>query len=581
VLLAGLAIVVWPASAFGHAERISTWPTYPGSVPQARSSGPTEVVCKPDSERRIQAIYGTGAHDRAVRSLKRAQAAERRYRRLAARAKARGRRRTARRYRVLAARQHRLVRRYERKVRATDNGLARNLALLPQCQFRDIQAAVDAAHNGTRILVLPGVYQELPSRNKPFNDPACANLYVPTADGSTSAPGYAYNLSCPNDRNLIAIMGDTNDDHRCDAKCDLQIVGTAGRGDVLIQGDRKRLNVIRADRADGIYLANFTIEYSDFNNIYVLETNGFHVNNVETRYSREYGVLSFTSEAGLYENIDAHGDGDSGVYPGSGPQGLQSERDCRSYGIEIRNVDSHHNNLGYSGTSGDSVWIHDSKFHDNATGIATDSFAAGHPGAPEHCSKWEHNQIYSNNNNIFTPERQAYCDQPAEKRDPKVLCSAFQVPVGTGMLIAGGNKNILRNNQVWDNWRQGFMLFWVPSYFRGEQDPAKQQDTSFDNQYTRNKMGFRPDGTRAPNGKDFWWDEEGTGNCWSGNVGPNGAAPTSDPGSLPPCSSPNATLVGPATSAKDAFLVPCATWDPHSNQSPPGCDWFTTPPQPQ
>ena len=46
---------------------------------------------------------------------------------------------------------------------------------------------------------------------------------------------------------------------------------------MVITGAKSKLNVIRADRADGVYLKNFTVEYSDFNNIYVLETNGFRI----------------------------------------------------------------------------------------------------------------------------------------------------------------------------------------------------------------------------------------------------------------------------------------------------------------
>ena len=93
-----------------------------------------------------------------------------------------------------------------------------------------------------------------------------------------TAPSYQYQLNCPNAQNLIAIIGDSpsDPDRICDRKCNIQIQGT-GRGpsDVLISGERTKLNVIRADRADGIHLSNFTVEYSDFNNIYVLETNGF------------------------------------------------------------------------------------------------------------------------------------------------------------------------------------------------------------------------------------------------------------------------------------------------------------------
>src|SRR4051794_14472651 len=470
VVLALAAFALVPAVASAHIERPSTWPTYPASVPQYRATGPSIVVCQKDSRKRIRKLPG-----KAMRR--------------------------------------------------------KNLALLKHCHNQSIQTAVNKAANGTRILLLPGVYHEYKSRAKPNDDPACAHLKVDTAEGS-KAPGYEYHRQCPNDQNLIAILGDSDGDRRCDSKCNIQITGTARRQDVRLEGDRRKWNVIRADRADGVYLANFTIQYSGFNNIYVLETAGFHVRGIRSRWSAEYGILSFASESGLYEYIDAYGNGDSGVYPGSGSQGLESERNCQTYGTELRFVDSHDNNMGYSGTAADSVWVHDSKFHHNAAGLATDSFAAGHPGMPQHCARWERNQIYSNNFNVFTPENQEYCKQPYEQRDPKRVCSAFQVPVGTGALIAGGNGNLLADNQVWDNWRYGLMLFWVPASFRGEHDPTKQIDTSFDNRFQGNRMSMTPDGARAVNGKDFWWDEEGARNCWTQNTGAGGGAASSDPAML-------------------------------------------------
>ena len=100
------------------------------------------------------------------------------------------------------------------------------------------------------------------------------------------------------------------------------------------------------------------------------------------------------------------------------------------------------------------------------------------------------------------------------------------------------------------------------------------------------------------NGVDFWWDEEEGqdcieeqpgcvdtdtqyGNCWAGNVGFDGQAYTSDPPALllPAC--PGLDVFRPGNSAKQATLVPCATWHPIDNPDPPGCDWFTTPPEPQ
>ena len=365
--------------------------------------------------------------------------------------------------------------------------------------------------------MLPGVYKEEPSLKSPNPDPKCNGLYT-QADrtaNQTLARGapipteqiqgsYEYHKKCPNSQNLIAIIGDTLDaDRNCDNHCNLQIVGTGLKpSDVLISGQRTKLNVIKADRANGVNLRNFTIEYSDFNNIYVLETNGFVVNRVVSRYSREYGVLSFASDQGLIDNVEAYGSGDSGIYPGAGPEGH-----CKRYGIEVRFSNSHHNNIGTSGTAGNGTWYHDNKLHHNSTGATVDSFAGGHPGMPQDCSKWENNDIYSNNLDVWDNAHDDYCDinnRPVEKRDPKYVCPTFQNPVGTGLLIAGGNGNIVRNNRIWDNWRDGVKLLWVPRTLRGE-DPTGQSvntadnfDTSLDNKFTGNKMGIDAGGQARP-----------------------------------------------------------------------------------
>jgi len=459
------------------------------------------------------------------------------------------------------------------------------LRQLKKCRFRHIQAAVDKARNGAIIRIMPGVYKEEPSRRNPEPDPRCAGDYDEIGGDILASGGFGqkgakvanfeYQRKCPNAQNLIAIIGDSDDPDRvCDVKCDIQIQGMGRRRtDVKISGRRTKLNVIRADRADGIHLRNFTVEYSDFNNIYILETNGFAMHRIKSMYSREYGFLSFTSDHGLYDRLEALGSGDSGIYPGSGPEGH-----CQRYGIEIRNVNSHHNTIGYSGTAGNGVWMHDSKLHHNSTGMTTDSFASGHPGMPQDCAKWENNQIYSNNEDYFNDERDAYCkNTPTDKRDPTIVCPTFQVPVGTGIGIFGGNGDIARNNYIYDNWRDGIKLLYVPAAFRGE--PEKGTDTSFDNTFANNKMGVRPDGKPDANGNDFWWDEQGKGNCWGGNTSHSGLQPSSNVIiGLPAC--PGSQNLRPGNQAKLASQATCATWDPMENPDPPGCDWFVRPPEP-
>jgi hypothetical protein len=469
----------------------------------------------------------------------------------------------------------------------------KRLRLVRKCRFRHIQQAVNAASNNARIKILPGVYRERPSRRAPEPDPRCGEHYDEigggiggTTETKARVANYEYQRLCPNAQNLIAIIGDSDDPDRvCDIKCNIQIEGMGKRRrHVLISGQRSKLNVIRADRADGIFMRNFTVEFSDFNNIYVLETNGFAIKRIKSRYSREYGVLTFTSDHGLYHRVEAFGSGDSGIYPGSGPEGQ-----CQRYGIEIRRSYSHHNTLGYSGTAGNGVWAHDNRFVNNATGMTTDSFASGHPGMPQDCAKFERNVIASNNEDYFNDERDAYCKRPPAERDPKIVCPTFQVPVGTGIGIFGGNGDVVRGNWIYDNWRDGVKLLHVPAAFRGE--PDKGIDTSFDNTFADNMMGVRPDGTRDPNGNDFWWDEQGRGNCWSGNKGPGGAEPTSNVpvvpatpltprlGGLPPCPGPSTYSQGNVE--KTSSQATCATWNPTDNTDPPGCDWFTRPPEPQ
>jgi hypothetical protein len=126
---------------------------------------------------------------------------------------------------------------------------------------------------------------------------------------------------------------------------------------------------------------------------------------------------------------------------------------------------------------------------------------------------------------------------------------------------------------MWNNWRYGGIQFWVPAALRGEEDPAKQYDTSHFNEWRRNVMGRAPGGASRPNGLDFFWDAEGEGNCWQGNRSPGGI--TSDPVVLPDCRTPS--VMNPVS--QNFRFASCATWSPENNH-PPGCDWMDPPPRP-
>ncbi|MGH2710548.1 MAG: right-handed parallel beta-helix repeat-containing protein [Actinomycetota bacterium] len=494
-------------------ERPSEFPPGIGSVPTYRTTGPLLLVCKGKKTAR------------AIDKLRRG-----------------------------------LERRNERwHARCQDHG------------YRNLQAAVDhVTEQGSRIKILPGVYHEKPTSGSPQG--ACADLEM------QRPLSYEEQVACPHVDNLVSIFGDSADpDQVCDLPvCHLQIEGTGDDpGDVILDNRFTKLNGIRADRADGIYFRNFTAQNTEFNAIYVLETDGFVIDSMVGRWNEEYGFLSFASDHGLYVDCEAYGNGDGGVYPGS-----SAETDGTRWSIEVTGCRSHHNLIGYSGTAGNDSYVHGNWFYENSTGITTDSFAAGHPGQPQDGTRFEDNFIYSNNQDYNKNWRDGTCKKPHAERgyDKGVVCPTFQVPIGTGILIAGGNDNIVKDNWIYDNWRYGTMLFGVPATLRGEEDPAKEFDTSHMNSYLGNHMGADFFGPSARNGLDFWWDGQGTGNCWKGNVAAPGRSLTSDPPILPDCDDP--PFPGPGVSPRQALIASCAATDPRDPDTYDACEWYTPPSKP-
>lgn len=594
-----LLAVLLPSAASAHVERPSYWPDPKpdcsvtpcagGKIPDARSlytaldtapPGTTRVVCQPDSLDRVRSSI--------------------------ARARANG-------YYIRPTHKAALT-------QAQGDALLRfNQRLFAACRFAQIQTAVTASGNNDRVVIMPGLYTEPTSRSKPTHDPACAQYRMPADSGDPGALSHDYQLHCPNDANLIAVIGrgpDTapppstprTDRHgipnvgKC-IRCNVQIEGSgvsaddvvieagdpaAGNGGPSAAGHKKDVGVF-ADRADGFVLRNVTVRHAREHDIYVMETEGYRLEHFKAYYAGGYGVLTFVGDHGLIQHCDAAGHGDSGLYPGSGADSY-SDRYVPFYpspriSQTIQYCDSHHNTGGVSGTNSHATHIRFNNFYDNSLGITTDVFTApGHPGFPQHGNVIEQNNLYGNNFNAFAPDSDVVPFIPA--------------PVGTGMWIAGGNKNTIRNNRFYDNWRRGLMVFAVPDATVcgpepvGSNTPVPGCDplkvsTSFDNRVSGNVMGVAPGGAARPNGTDFWWDSflGNTGNCWWGNTAAAGKKVTSDPAALPNCV--NGTVpsssIGLGNPLAEAELVACfagfiVAGYPYGDATT--CDWTKTPARP-
>ena len=375
--------------------------------------------------------------------------------------------------------------------------------------------------------------------------------------------------------------------------------------------------VLRTDRSDGFVGRNFLMRGAKEHGFYTEETDGILLDRVKFFWNRDYGHLSFTTDHHVVKNCDGFGSGDAVVYPGAAPQTGEFRNESfypeRRYNTTIKRCDLRGSAMGYSGSMGNSVRVTRNHIYGNANGLTTDTLSSpGHPGFPADGMKIDHNWFYANNLDIYRE------DPPFDPLVPQ--------PVGTGFFWAGNNDGRFVENWTFDNWRQGTMLIAIPDALAGETEGEADSEihcpsagglaTSCENRYLGNRMGkvpprFRPHpglrkfgnkttlaGAPAPdtalNGVDFWWDEAtpNTGNCWSGNTGPDGTresltaspelAPVAGqnvPGFLP--ENCDGTSTGsPAYTAKAAYLVTCFLEYQEDQMDAGGCDWWDTPPKP-
>jgi hypothetical protein len=617
-----LCALALPAVAVAHLERPSYWPD---PAPD-RSVNPAAGGKVPKLRSLQSAVTGRGAGDvRVVCQGRKGRASLRLLRKSIATARREG-------YRIRPSQpKRRLTQTGARKL------LRQNRALARKCSFGQIQPAVFASDNNDRVVVMPGRYTEPTSRKQPLNDPRCAGL-TQKDSGGAETPSYRYQVTCPNDQNLVYVQGRAvspmpppepplanrqgiPDLGPC-VRCNLQLEGSGvSPTDVIVDGASGYKSkspearpgklvkdvIIRADRADGFVAHNFTARGAIEHGIYIEETDGYRIDTVKMFWAADYGNLTFTSDHGLYTNCDGFGAGDAVLYPGAAPEtGEQADLsfypDAPRVNTVVRKCDMRGSVLAYSGSMGNAVRITNNHIYGNTAGISTDTISAGgHPGFPADSVQIDHNYIYSNNLDLFQP-------------NPPVEPAVGVVPVGVGIWWAGHNNGRVHDNWIWDNWRNAAFLLGIPDFLVTPEgninpggsckDPALS--TSCGNRFYRNHLGRVPKGFKrfralfkfgnhvgatkgaAPNGLDFWWDEGGVGsvvgNCWYENVGPNGKrGSVTGPGAgdgndtLP---SNCATSKSSGDPVKVAYLLSCFL--AREGDAPPEqCDWYELPPKPR
>lgn len=308
-------------------------------------------------------------------------------------------------------------------------------------------------------------------------------------------------------------------------------------------------NGVEAISVSGLVLKNMWARNYESNGFFIHAANepgqrcvGYTMDNLLASGNRSYGLFAKNCFGGKMINSAGYRQGDSAFYVGETPC---DSRAWTNHGIApppapcqaepqwtlLKDDSSYENVLGYSGTNSKYVKIVESAFYNNGAGIVPNTLdSEGYE--PNGWNVFERNDVFWNNYDYFLAGS-AFHTVSAGLGE--LAGATVNYPTGVGIVLYGGDGNVVRKNNVFGNYKWGIASFSGP----GEVFVANQGDDAknIDNEIVENTMGREG---ADPNGEyDIWNDDTGGGNCWSGNSANatfapgNGKVPLSQ--IYPPC----------------------------------------------
>ncbi|MEX1006973.1 MAG: cupredoxin domain-containing protein [Acidimicrobiia bacterium] len=132
------------------------------------------------------------------------------------------------------------------------------------------------------------------------------------------------------------------------------------RNRTILDGDFERENGVKVVGADGVAIENLTARNYTENGFYWDGVRGYRGSYLTAYRNGDYGIFSYDSQWGVFDNSYASGSPDAGFYIGQ----------CNPCHAVITDVVSEFNQLGYSGTNaGGDLFIVRSVWRKNRTGI--------------------------------------------------------------------------------------------------------------------------------------------------------------------------------------------------------------------
>ena len=323
-------------------------------------------------------------------------------------------------------------------------------------------------------------------------------------------------------------------------KPDLTIRGL-DRNKVIIDGEFKRPMGVLVQDADNVVIENMTARYTTLNNFYWTGVDGFRGSFLTSYNSGDYGIYSFASEHGVMEDSWGSGSRDSGFYIGQ----------CNPCHQVIRRVKATLSGLGYSGTNaGGDLVLTDSEWWNNFGGGITPNTLDSEENPPQSGITITNNYVHGNQN------------RSAPYKDP-----AFASVYGMGIVVAGGEDDIVKNNRVEDHLYFGIIVLPIPGLGEG----AVPDVPVTGNYYVTRNNRVEGNTVSGSGAADLALGApSGEGNCFTANV-----FGTSLPVSIEAaysCAAPPAGGGDPAVSAIAASNLARA----ESGELAPG-DWKTQP----
>lgn len=329
------------------------------------------------------------------------------------------------------------------------------------CKFKTIQSAVNKSKKGDTVRVKNGTYRE-----------------------AVSVSGAK--------KSYIKLIGNTKNPSK-----------------VVLEGRDKKQNGVQVNGADEVTVRGFKAQNYKANGFFFVNVVGYTAQNLIAAKTGVYGIYAFNSKGGTMRDSEAYYNNDAGFYIGQTPAQVKPIRSI------VTNIDSWGNPLGWSGTNMRYVTITNSRFYNNAVGLAPNALdSEKFPPAEDNIIR--DNEIFWNN---FNFHEGAPFKIPTEG-------NAALFPVGTGVLLFGGRRNVVEDNEIFGNYQAGVA---VVEAFLLEENP--QARALVGNVVRDNRFGL--DGTDL-NGRELVYDGNGTDNCFGGNTGVSVTIPA-DGATLAPC----------------------------------------------